>query len=76
MKFASGFGSLPGMGLDKLLSTALSPRQDMERFLKSINWPSELQALGEFMLSWILAKAQGEDVPLAITTQRGGGASW
>lgn len=45
-----------------------SIRQEIQHFLANTNWPAELQALGEFLLGFILLKARGENLPLAITT--------
>lgn len=76
MSIAGGMGLTGDMGLKNMLKTALSPKEEMRQWLSSVNWPSELQSLGEFMMTWMLAKAEGESVPMAITTDLGGGASW
>lgn len=49
-------------------SRSKSMLDQVRDYLAATNWPAELQALGEFLLSFILLKARGERLPLAITT--------
>lgn len=72
MGAAGGFGITPEMGLSSMLGAALTPREQMRADLAKVDWPSEFRAMGEFLMSWILAKSSGEDIPMAVTTQTGG----
>ena len=44
----------------------------VKNYLSAINWPSEFQGLGEFLLSFILLKARGESLPIAVVSSAGG----
>lgn len=39
---------------------------DVATSLAAVNWPSELQKLGEFLLTFALAKVKGERIPFAL----------
>jgi hypothetical protein len=42
--------------------------KDITDALARTNWPSELRALGEFVLKFIIAKARDERIPLVVST--------
>ena len=43
-------------------------RAEIDAYLSSANWPAEFQALGQFLLGFVIAKARGEKLPLILTT--------
>jgi len=41
---------------------------EIKEFLKGVNWPSEFEAMGQYLLTFVLAKAANEQIPMAVTT--------
>ena len=45
-----------------------SAKDEISQYLASVNWPTELQALGEFLINFALQKLRGENIPIALGT--------
>ena len=43
-------------------------RDEIKATIEATDWPQELRQVFEFFLTWVLAKASGERVPLAVAT--------
>lgn len=43
-------------------------KEEITDYLAATNWPAELQALGEFLLGFIIAKSRNERIPLTVST--------